>query len=501
MKRTLAILLALVLTLSLCTFAAAEEGKVIKQLHTNQSFDMNENYVAKLLEEATGYKVEYAYYTDDNQLAMEISSGTDYDLVKLSTNMYQTLLAQGALKNIAPLLESYPELKANIADLGWTYVTGADGGIYGIPSVDDAVYAGGIGYRSDIFADHGYEEPDTIDEFYDLLVAIKNDTGMIPLTGNAPVEAVIASAFGLSYDFVVDEENNAIISWLRLPGMKEYLAWMNKAYNEGLIDVDWPVNTSDTINNKISSNQACMTYAAHWSTLNWVNALVENGDTDAYFKSIIPLEDANGKRHTAVSNGVSGVFAIPVNASDEDALYTLEMIDNRLKKENYWLFNDGIEGTHYTMGEDGVPLPILPIFNDDMGKGSEYQIGRNQYEHPITWMARVHKTQVQWDTFYDANSKAAKYGFEGKPMTFANFPEYTEYYAALNTLCNDYFKQIIAGTESLDNYDDFVAEWEANGGKELEDAATAWYRANPELVEAARKSTSPYNEIFGYAID
>ena len=89
----------------------------------------------------------------------------------------------------------------------------------------------------------------------------------------------------------------------------------------------------------------------------------------------------------------------------------------------------------------------------------------------------------------------------GKPLTFANFSEYTENSSALTTLCNDYFKQIIAGTESLDNYDDFVAEWEVSGGKELEEAATEWYRANTDLVEAARKSTSPNNEIFGYAID
>ena len=60
---------------------------------------------------------------------------------------------------------------------------------------------------------------------------------------------------------------------------------------------------------------------------------------------------------------------------------------------------------------------------------------------------------------------------------------------------------MIAGTESLDSYDDFVAEWEAAGGKALEEAATAWYRENPELVEAARESTSPYNEIFGYTIN
>lgn len=502
MKRTLSILMVLALLLvSLSTVAIAEEDKYVKILFPTQSFDMNANYITTLLEEDTGWKVEYAYYADDNQLAMEVASGSEYDLIAMSPAMYQTLMAQGALKNITAALEANPSVLENISDLGWTYVTGADGGYYGIPNVDDAVYTGGIGYRSDLFAELGYTEPNTIDEFYDLLVAIKEDTGMIPLTGNAPVEAVIASAFGLSYDFVVDEENNAIISWLRQPGMKEYLTWMNKVYNEGLIDIDWPVNTGDTINTKMASGDAFMTYAAHWSTLNWVNTLVENGDADAYFKSIVPLEDSEGNRHTAVSNGVSRVFAIPVTASDEDAVKTVAMVAERLDKETYWLFNDGIEGTHYTLDEDGIPLPILPIFNDDMGKGSEFQIGRNQYEHPITWMARVHKTQVQWDTFYDANSKAAAYGFEGKPMTFANFPEYTEYYAALNTLCNDYFLQVIAGTESIDSYDSFVAEWEASGGLELEQAATEWYRANPELVEAACKSTSPYNEIFGYAID
>lgn len=501
-KRILSILLALaILTMGLCVSAEeVDKSKTIKILDGTHSYDMNADYVATLLEEATGYHVEYEYYSDENQLAMEVASGTSFDLIGLGTNMYQTLLSQGALKDISPLLESYPDTKEEIADLGWTYVS-YEGGLYGVPMVDDAVYTGGIGYRTDIFEEHGYTEPNNIDEFYQLLVDIKNDTGLIPLTGSSAVEAVIASAFGLSYDFVVDEETDSIKSWLRLDGMKEYLAWMNKAYNEGLIDVDWPVNTGDTINEKISSGKAVMTYAAHWSTLSWVNALVENGDEDAYFKSIVPLEDANGNRHIAVSNGISKVWAIPVTASDEDASYTLGMIDSRLAPETYWLFNDGIEGTHYNFDEDGLPVPVLPIFNDDMQHGSDFQLGRNKDVHPVSWMARVHKTQVQWDTFYDSNSKAAKYGFEGKPLTFAQFSEYTEYSTALTTLCNDYFIQVIAGTESLDTYDDFVAEWEAAGGLAVEEAATEWYHANPELVEAARKSTSPYNEVFGYSIN
>lgn len=190
LKRPLSILLALTLLLSLSLpFASAEEeGRTIKMLLNTKSFDMNTDYVATTLEEITGYHVQYDYYSDDNQLAMEVASGTDYDLIYTTPTMYQTLLSQGALKDLSPILEQYPDVKEAISDLGWTYVTHEDG-IYGIPNVDDAVYVGGIAYRTDIFEEYGYTEPATIDEFYDLLVSIKEDTGLIPLTGRSAVEA------------------------------------------------------------------------------------------------------------------------------------------------------------------------------------------------------------------------------------------------------------------------------------------------------------------------
>ena len=501
-KRFVSLVLVLIMALSMAVFGAhAEEDRVITILLGAQAVDLNDNIVASWLEEKTGFKVHYEYYANNEALTLAVANGTNADLVFMNAAMYQTLQPKGAAKDISSFLADFPEITEKIHANGWKYVTDENGAIWGIPSVDDAVYTGGTVYRTDIFEEYGFEEPATVEEFYQLLKDIKEKTGLIPLTGTEAVQPVIASGFGIAYNMFLDKETDTMKSYLRNPGMKEYLAFMHQLYEEELIDPDWPVNKSDNVNEKISSNKAVMTMGYHWSTLNWVNALVESGFEKAYFKTIIPLRDSEGVRHTTVSNAVSNVYIVPATAKDEDVPYILSMVASRLDDETYWLFNDGIEGTHYTKNEEGIPEPIMPIFGEDLMYGDKFQIGRNQFVHPFSWMARVHKTQVQYDTFFDANSKAAKDGFEGNVLAFASFPAQSEYSAALTTLCNDYFMTIIAGTESLeDSWDEFVAEWEASGGLELEEQATEWYHNNPDLAAAGQSSYSPYASVFGYEI-
>ena len=503
MKRIIALVLALALCLT-ATMALAEttdKSKVIKLLQTSKAMDRNTDYVAGLLEEITGYKCQYDVYSDDNQLALEVASGTEYDLIQLNATMFQTLLSQGALKDLTPALEAYPSVVEAIYAPCIQYAS-KDGGVYAIVSADDAVYNNNnMLYRTDIFEKYGYTEPKNIDELYALLTAIKNDTGLIPLTARSVWIQVIASGFGLSYDLVIDEESSSIKSYLYQDGLKEYLAFMNKCYEEGLIDVDLPVNDTTTVNEKMASGLAVMAIGGHGNTHSWLTALRDNGVPEAGFNTIIELEDSTGKRRIATSNKPQNIFAIPATASDEDAIYTMGMIASRLDYDNYWIYNVGYEGTHYTKTEDGVPHPIQPAFSDCFTQAHEFQIGRNQYAHPVSWMCRVQKTDDQWHTFYESNTKAAAYPFEGNPLSFASFDAYAQYSSALDTLCKDYFMQVIAGAEDIDTYDDFVAEWEASGGIELMEGATEWYKANPELAEAGRSSVSPYAELFGFTFD
>ena len=469
--------------------------------YTLQATDLNNEYPAKLLEELTGYKVEYYYYGDENVLMMEMSSGeANYDLVQVEAPQFQTLLGKNAIKDMRKAVDKYPEILENLYEPVVAYASTEDGGFYSIVDSNDATYGVGLNYRSDIFAEHGYEEPATIQEFHDLLVKIKEDTGLIPFTGNSAYEDIIGSAFGLTYNLVLGEDGK-VTSYLYQPGMKEYLAWMRDAYAEGLIDPEYPVNTSATITEKMGSGKAVITRGGHWTTLPWVTALQESGDEDAYFKSIIPLEDANGTRHIACSNGVGVMFVMPRAVSDERTEYVMGMVNERLKYDTYWTFNIGITGTHHTIDEDGIPHPIFPAFTDGFTYADKFQIGRNKDAHPIAWMARVQKSQCQWDTFYDINYKASAYPLEGNPLAFASFPAYAEYNTALTKKCNDYFMQVIAGAEDLDaTYDDFVKEWEEEGGLELLEGAQEWLDANPKMAQYGMQSYSPYAKIFGYDI-
>ena len=104
-KRTLSFLLVLILALGLCQMAVAEEGRTIKLLVPNQPIDMNANYVAGLLKEATGYDVEYEYYTDDKQLSLTIAGGADYDMYSVTTSMYQTLKSGHQGSHLRPGLD------------------------------------------------------------------------------------------------------------------------------------------------------------------------------------------------------------------------------------------------------------------------------------------------------------------------------------------------------------------------------------------------------------
>ena len=116
---------------------------------------------------------------------------------------------------------------------------------------------------------------------------------------------------------------------------------------------------------------------------------------------------------------------------------------------------------------------------------------------PITWLSRVAKDELLYDAWYDMNMKSLEYDYTYDPFFFSNFEEYDKYNSALAQKANDYFLQVIAGTESIETYDEFLQSWEQAGGLEYEAGAQEWYDNNSEIIALAMESEPAYKSVFG----
>lgn len=140
-------------------------------------FDPKTEYVAKYIQERTGFNVEYELLPAENadeKLNLLVSSKDNYDLVKLNAAQFYNLASAGALEPIDELLESHGNyIKQSIKQESFGSAT-IDGKIYGIPETGAGVSIGEeLVVRQDWMDELGLATPTTADELYNVLKTIK----------------------------------------------------------------------------------------------------------------------------------------------------------------------------------------------------------------------------------------------------------------------------------------------------------------------------------------
>ncbi|KIL40672.1 ABC transporter substrate-binding protein [Gordoniibacillus kamchatkensis] len=156
--------------------------------------------------------------------------------------------------NFKKLLDQYPDVKKAI--------TMPDGNIYSFPTVTDPEFKSMLTgafmwYKPDWLEKTGLPEPQTTDDFYRFLKAIKEkDPNTIPLGGGPGWDYLgkyLQGAWGLgnrgtTHPYVdVDPATNELRFIPADDRYKEMLQYTNKLYNEGLIDKDFFTANADQI--------------------------------------------------------------------------------------------------------------------------------------------------------------------------------------------------------------------------------------------------------------
>ncbi|MGC6585694.1 extracellular solute-binding protein [Paenibacillus sp. Dod16] len=439
-------------------------------------FDPKTEYVAKYIQERTGFNVEYELLPAENadeKLNLLVSSKDNYDFVKLNAAQFYNLASAGALEPLDELLESHGNyIKQSIKQESFGSAT-IDGKIYGIPETGAGVSIGEeLVVRQDWMDELGLSMPTTADELYNVLKTIKEKKKVIPLTmSKDSLYGDIATTFGILTDW--KEVDGKLLHRAEQPEMKEYITFMNKLYKEGLLDTETPINTAQKSIEKFSGGNAAMYKLAWWNAGTTIAALEKNFPEAK--TSIIPyLKGKDGKAVVGAKANTTWYVAILKSSKNKEA--AMEFLNAKLEPETFKGIALGKEGVHHEV-KNGKYYPILPIFNDELNNASSFLTGVDEEKYPIYWQARVRKDPIL-QAHFEAFQKNAEGIIVVDPMSTAPPIEaVSKNLLKLTTLLDDNVLQFISGAKPIDAYDQFLAQWRAEGGADMVAAANEWFQS------------------------
>lgn len=309
----------------------------------------------------TGIELEFTPTTSSEyyqKLDLAFSSGDAPDVFGLGGTYISHYAAQGALADITGLCEASPIIGA--VDAATLDSTRVDGKLYGVPSEQGG---GAVTYmRKDWLEKAGKTIPDTYDEFIDVLRAFKEiQPDVIPYTaaGLYSLQAEMYLPFfyqDASPEFV--KVNGKWVDGMAQDNMLAAVTRLADAYAEGLIDVEIITNKTSTCRDKwFAGKVGAFTYwAGHWGQ-----------NLDVRLKANIP--DASvvaipAIKETQYMRAAPGILAISKTSSNVEGVFKYFIEYAHDGAEGTVLFENGVEGLHWEMGENntvvGLPNPTNP---------------------------------------------------------------------------------------------------------------------------------------------
>ena len=216
------------------------------------------------------------------------------------------------------------------------------------------LFSEGIIYRMDILRQLGFDKtPETADELYDVLVAIKN-SGLVEIPMSVRpdhISRVFSPAFD-SWDSWYVEDGTVKHGYLE-HNRYDYLAFLRKIYAEGLLDNDYMSVNKNGMSSMFLSGKIAIGYNPGSLIASAVKSM-ENVE----ITSSKPLSTKAGtnskfaKMNTVFDTQASSAAAITTSCKNVEA--AARLLDYAYGEEGHLLANFGIEGVTYTM-VDGYP--------------------------------------------------------------------------------------------------------------------------------------------------
>ncbi|HML49302.1 MAG TPA: extracellular solute-binding protein, partial [Clostridia bacterium] len=386
MKKILCLVLATLLLLASAAlaespFTAEKPGKLTVAVFDRSNMDTSygdstNNYWSNWVKEQVlaDLNIEVTFMAlarsgSDSVLPVWMAAGNCPDIFfTYSSSILYDYAEQGGLYDLTDLIHQYaPTLtEALESTLSFGFVSG---GQYAIPAKRGSVghvaafirkdWCDRIGYELS-YDEAGnawisYEDLETVMAAWKEQGICEYPMAMLQEASTAEAESMdpFTHAF-IDYSAITDQDIATLpdILW---PGMKDGYAWLNKLYNNGLIQPDWAIYGDETEWKGWISNGGVGVWShAYWRELGKnesVEALYAN-DPGAEVISV-NVTNADGVAAMVDRYAPYGMY-IMVPATSKNATEAVLYLDWLCEYDNFEYLQYGIESEHYTRNEDGT---------------------------------------------------------------------------------------------------------------------------------------------------
>lgn len=377
--------------------------------------------------------------------------------------------------NFKALMEKYPIIAKGI--------TMPDGNIYGLPTIYDpefkSVFYGTPWVKSEWLTKLGISEPQTLDDFYNMLKAFKekdpNGNGQKDeyawgAAGTAGIVNYLRGSFGLNYHGTsnVNVDTDPASGKVRFipsdPRYKELLQYVNKLYKDGLLEQDIMSVKSTEIDAK---------------GVEGLLGVIDSVDPIAIYnqKGYVGLPVLKGphgdQMYSALGSplGNIGMFVLTDKAKNPEVM--IRWMDYFYSDEGIRMFFMGWKDDTYKEDADGNVDYVDNIKNNPDGLSLDQAVGQSLIwpggYYPGFVMQKYFKGAEGLPTSVENAKKAEPFVLpQDKVWPPFNFTadeqsELTSVQTDIHTYVDEMRDKFISGNESFDNWDQYVATLQKMG--------------------------------------
>ncbi|UUZ95049.1 extracellular solute-binding protein [Paenibacillus sp. P25] len=399
----------------------------------------------------------------------------------------------GVFMPLDDLLKQYaPTIMKLVPKEAWQE-TSYNGKIYGIPAWMSTPSRRALFIRSDLLAKTGLPAPKTVDDFLNVMRAMKKLGVENPyqLRENFKYSDTVLGAFDVIPSQFELKGDQVVPKFFDTENMMKALGVYKTMFDEGLISKDFASISVTDYTKNIEGGKAGM-WSANAQGLNNFRNKIKNNVPDAKVDiTASPRGPENFGGHILYSS-INTSYYINSKVPKDKAIQIIKFFEWMTTPEAETYFSFGVEGDTFTKENGQVKFkePVTPDEIDQDGFRSMFW-----FVHDAAYnKAREELTQNGRDMIQAMQTVVAKEGlgsvrFVPRLEAFAKYPDAAPQGDDVGPkLIIDHMVKMIYGKEPISDWPKVIEEYKAKGGNDIVKEATERYKKGSGVIVTNNRS-------------